>query len=119
MLCRVGYDQWLVTIMQHLTWLSKPQATVLTPGTFGSSPQRGEVGREVSRRCHQAMAGGLQGGSCYCRSWTHQNSRLSSLLHVPSKFSISGSKLLLISRFPHNAWLSPTSSGPIHRPSGL
>src|SRR2546428_632832 len=35
MFCQAGFDQWLTTIMQHLSSLSKPQATVLAMWSFG------------------------------------------------------------------------------------
>ena len=35
MFCQAGFDQWLTTIMHHLTPLSKPQATVLALWSFG------------------------------------------------------------------------------------
>jgi hypothetical protein len=34
MFCQVGFDQWLTTIMQHLSPLSKPQATVCALWSF-------------------------------------------------------------------------------------
>jgi hypothetical protein len=35
MFCQAGFDQWLTTIMHHLSHLSKPQATVLALWSFG------------------------------------------------------------------------------------
>ena len=35
MFCQASFDQWLTTIMQHLSPLSKPQATVLALWSFG------------------------------------------------------------------------------------
>ena len=35
MLCQAGCDQWRTTLMQHLSPLSQPQATVLALGSFG------------------------------------------------------------------------------------
>jgi hypothetical protein len=35
MFCQAGFDQWLTTIMQHLSPLSKPQATGLALWSFG------------------------------------------------------------------------------------
>jgi hypothetical protein len=35
MFCQAGFDQWQTTIMQHLSPLSKPQATVLALWSFG------------------------------------------------------------------------------------
>ena len=35
MFCQASFDQWLTTIMQHLSHLSKPQATVLALWSFG------------------------------------------------------------------------------------
>ena len=48
MFCQAGFDQWLTTIMQHLSHLSKPQATVLALWSFGHGagplvcPDRGQ-----------------------------------------------------------------------------
>ena len=35
MFCQAAFDQWRTTIMQHLSPLSKPQATVLALWSFG------------------------------------------------------------------------------------
>ena len=35
MFCQAGCDQWLTTLMQHLSHVSKPQATVLALWSFG------------------------------------------------------------------------------------
>ena len=35
MFCQAAFDQWLTTIMHHLSHLSKPQATVLALWSFG------------------------------------------------------------------------------------
>jgi hypothetical protein len=35
MFCQAGFDQWLTTIMHHLSHVSKPQATVLALWSFG------------------------------------------------------------------------------------
>ena len=35
MLCQAAFDQWLTTIMQHLSPLSKPQTTGLALWSFG------------------------------------------------------------------------------------
>lgn len=35
MFCQASFDQWLMIIMQHLSHLSKPQATVLAMWSFG------------------------------------------------------------------------------------
>src|SRR3989440_9036628 len=35
MFCQAGFDQWLTTIMHHLSPLSKPQATVLAMWSLG------------------------------------------------------------------------------------
>jgi hypothetical protein len=36
MFCQAAVDQWQMTIMQHLSPLSKPQATVLALWSFGT-----------------------------------------------------------------------------------
>ena len=35
MFCQASFDQWQMTIMQHLSHVSKPQATVLALWSFG------------------------------------------------------------------------------------
>ena len=35
MFCQAGFDQWLTTLMQHLSHLRKPQATVLALWSLG------------------------------------------------------------------------------------
>jgi hypothetical protein len=35
MFCQAGFDQWRTIIMQHLSHVSKPQATVLALWSFG------------------------------------------------------------------------------------
>src|SRR5215813_4904763 len=35
MFCQAGFDQWRMTILHHLSPLSKPQATVLALWSFG------------------------------------------------------------------------------------
>ena len=35
MFCQAAFDQWRITIMSHLSPLSKPQATVLALWSFG------------------------------------------------------------------------------------
>ena len=35
MFCQAGFDQWLTTIMQHLSHVSKPQAPVLAMWSCG------------------------------------------------------------------------------------
>ena len=38
MFCQAAFDEWRTTIMQHLSPLSKPQATVLALWSFGMVP---------------------------------------------------------------------------------
>ena len=53
--CQAGFDQWLTTIMQHLSHLSKPQATVLALWS---------VGMVLARSCAlTAVSHGLAKGS--------------------------------------------------------
>jgi hypothetical protein len=35
MFCQAAFDPWQTTLMQHLSLLSKPQATVLALWSFG------------------------------------------------------------------------------------
>ena len=35
MFCQAGFDPWLTTIMQHLSPVSTPQATILALGSLG------------------------------------------------------------------------------------
>jgi len=56
MFCQAGFDQWLTTIMQHLSHLSKPQATVLALWSFGMVLARSCALTAVS----QLLAAGMQ-----------------------------------------------------------
>ena len=56
MFCQAGFDQWLTTIMQHLSHLSKPQATVLALWSFGMVLARSCALTAVS----QLLAKGMQ-----------------------------------------------------------
>src|SRR5713226_861834 len=56
MFCQAGFDQWLTTIMQHLSHLSKPQATVLAMWSFGMVLARSCALTAVS----QLLAAGMQ-----------------------------------------------------------
>src|SRR2546426_4902311 len=56
MFCQAGFDQWLTTIMQHLSHLSKPQATVLALWSFGMVLARSCALTAVS----QMLAKGMQ-----------------------------------------------------------
>jgi Transposase DDE domain len=56
MFCQAGFDQWLTTIMQHLSPLSKPQATVLALWSFGMVLARSCALTAVS----QLLAAGMQ-----------------------------------------------------------
>src|SRR2546428_7872989 len=56
MFCQAGFDQWLTTLMQHLSHLSKPQATVLALGSFGMVLARSCALTAVS----QLLAAGMQ-----------------------------------------------------------
>src|SRR3989475_5574039 len=56
MFCQAGFDQWLTTIMQHLSHLSKPQAMVLALWSFGMVLARSCALTAVS----QMLAKGMQ-----------------------------------------------------------
>ena len=56
MFCQAGFDQWLTTIMQHRSHLSKPQATVLALWSFGMVLARSCALTAVS----QLLAAGMQ-----------------------------------------------------------
>jgi hypothetical protein len=47
MFCQAAFDQWLTTIMPHLSPLSKPQATVLALWSFGMALARDPYAPEV------------------------------------------------------------------------
>jgi hypothetical protein len=56
MFCPAGFDQWLTTIMHHLSPLSKPQAAVLALWSFGMVLARSWALTAVSQR----LAAGMQ-----------------------------------------------------------
>jgi len=56
MFCQAGFDQWLTTIMHHLSPLSKPQATVLALWSFGMVLARSGALSAVS----SLLAAGMQ-----------------------------------------------------------
>ena len=56
MFCQAGFDPWLTTIMQHLSHVSKPQATVLALWSFGMVLARSCALTAVS----QLLAAGMQ-----------------------------------------------------------
>ena len=55
MFCQAGFDQWLTTIMQHLSSLSTPQATVLALWSFGMVLARSCALSAVSSRLAEGM----------------------------------------------------------------
>ena len=59
MFCQAGFDQWLTTIMQHLSHLSKPQATVLALWSFGMV---------LARSCALTAVSQLLAAGCGARS---------------------------------------------------
>ena len=56
MCCQAGFDLWLTTIMQHLSPVRKPQATVLALWSFGMVLARSCTLTTVSSR----LAAGMQ-----------------------------------------------------------
>jgi len=55
MFCRAGFDQWRTTIMQHLSHMSKPQATVLALWSFGMVLARSRALTAVSHWLAKGM----------------------------------------------------------------
>jgi hypothetical protein len=55
MVCQAGFDQWLTTMMQYLSHLSKPQATVLALWSFGMVLARSCALTAVSHRLAKGM----------------------------------------------------------------
>jgi hypothetical protein len=55
MFCQAAFDQWLTTIMQPLSPLSKPQATVLALWSFGMVLARSCALSAVSSRLAEGM----------------------------------------------------------------
>src|SRR6266699_2313451 len=75
MFCPAGFDQWLTTIMQHLSHLSKPQATVLALWSFGMVLARSCALTAVSHMLAKGMKRQEQTGRQQLREWYYDTPR--------------------------------------------
>jgi hypothetical protein len=75
MLCQAAFDQWLTTIMQHLSPLSKPQATVLALWSFGMVLARSWALSAVSNLLAEGMQRNEQTVRQRLREWYYDAQR--------------------------------------------
>lgn len=75
MFCQAGFDQWLTTIMQHLSPLSKPQATVLALWSFGMVLARSCALTAVSHLLAKGMKRKEQTVRQQLREWYYDTAR--------------------------------------------
>ena len=75
MFCQAGFDQWLTTIMQHLSHLSKPQATVLALWSFGMVLARSCALSAVSHLLAEGMQRKEQTVRQQLREWYYDAQR--------------------------------------------
>src|SRR5213593_272103 len=75
MFCQAGFDQWLTTIMQHLSHLSKPQATVLALWSFGMVLARSCALTAVSHVLAKGMQRKEQTVRQQLREWYYEPAR--------------------------------------------
>ena len=75
MFCQAGFDQWLTTIMQHLSHLSKPQATVLALWSFGMVLARSCALTAVSSLLAEGMQRSEQTVRQRLREWYYDTPR--------------------------------------------
>src|SRR6266568_8327320 len=75
MFCQAGFDQWLTTIMQHLSPLSKPQATVLALWSFGRVLARSCALSAVSSLLAEGMQRNAQTVRQRWREWYYDTQR--------------------------------------------
>ena len=75
MFCQAGFDQWLTTIMQHLSPLSKPQATVLALWSFGMVLARSCALTAVSHMLAKGMKRKEQTVRQQLREWYYDTPR--------------------------------------------
>src|SRR6266704_3376055 len=75
MFCQAGFDQWLTTIMQHLSPLSKPQATVLALLSFGMVLARSCALSAVSSLLAAGMQRNAQTVRQRLREWYYDTQR--------------------------------------------
>ena len=72
MFCQAGFDQWLRTIMPHLSHLSKPQATVLALWSFGMGLARSCALSAVRHLLAKGMKRQEQTGRQQLRAWYYE-----------------------------------------------
>ena len=75
MFCKAAFDQWLTTIMQHLSPLSKPQATVLALWSCGMVLARSCALSAVSSVLAAGMQRSEQTGRQRLRKWYYDAPR--------------------------------------------
>ena len=75
MFCQAGFDQWLTTIMHHLSPLSKPQATVLALWSFGMVLARSCALTAVRHLLAKGMQRHEQTGRQQLREWSDDAQR--------------------------------------------
>jgi len=75
MFCQAGFDQWLTTIMHHLSPLSKPQATVLALWSFGMVLARSGALSAVSSLLAAGMQRSEQTVRQRLRAWYYDTQR--------------------------------------------
>ena len=75
MLCQAAFAQWLTTIMQHLSPLSKPQATVLALWSFGMVLARSCALSAVSNLLAEGMQRNEQTVRQRLREWYYDAQR--------------------------------------------
>jgi hypothetical protein len=75
MFCQAAFDQWRTTIMQHLSPLSKPQATVLALWSFGMVLARSCALSAVSSLLAAGMQRNEQTVRQRLREWYYETKR--------------------------------------------
>jgi hypothetical protein len=75
MFCQASFDQWLTMIMQHLSPLSKPQATVLALWSFGMVLARSCALTAVSPLLAKGMKRKAQTVRQQLREWYYDTPR--------------------------------------------
>ena len=92
MFCQAGFDQWRTTIMQHLSHLSKPQATVLALWSCGMVLARSCALTAVSHVLAKGMKRKEQTVRQPLREWYYEVPRQRGpqrqALHVESCFPV-------------------------------
>jgi hypothetical protein len=75
MFCQAAFDQWLTTIMPHLSPVSKPQATVLALWSFGMVLARSCALSAVSSLLAEGMQRNAQTVRQRRREWYYETKR--------------------------------------------